>query len=79
MAMTRRAVLKAFVATGGGAVTGAARTDISTSGTRSVTRADAAGRRLPPALAGLRIGLLTDIHRSRWVSHEDVARRASRC
>ena len=29
---------------------------------------------LPPALAGLRIGLLTDVHRSRWVSHEDVAR-----
>ena len=29
---------------------------------------------LPPALAGLRIGLLTDVHRSRWVSHDDVAR-----
>jgi predicted MPP superfamily phosphohydrolase len=26
----------------------------------------------PPALAGLRIGFLTDIHRSRFVSHEDV-------
>src|SRR5206468_2542248 len=25
------------------------------------------------SLAGLRIGLLTDVHRSRWVSHEDVA------
>ena len=30
---------------------------------------------LPPALAGLRIGLLTDVHRSRWVSHEDVGAR----
>ena len=30
--------------------------------------------RLPPALAGLRIGLITDVHRSRWVSHDDVAR-----
>lgn len=28
---------------------------------------------LPPALAGLRIGLLTDVHRSLWVSHDDVA------
>jgi uncharacterized protein len=27
---------------------------------------------LPGSLAGLRIGLITDIHRSRWVSHEDV-------
>ena len=32
---------------------------------------------LPPALAGLRIGLLTDIHRSRWVSAEDVERGVS--
>jgi uncharacterized protein len=27
---------------------------------------------LPESLSGLRIGLITDIHRSRWVSHEDV-------
>jgi predicted MPP superfamily phosphohydrolase len=27
---------------------------------------------LPKSLSGLRIGLITDIHRSRWVSHEDV-------
>jgi predicted MPP superfamily phosphohydrolase len=27
----------------------------------------------PKALDGFRIGLLTDIHRSRWVTHEDVA------
>ena len=27
---------------------------------------------LPPSLSGLRIGFLTDIHRSRWVSHDDV-------
>src|SRR5262245_27963474 len=26
----------------------------------------------PDALDGFRIGLLTDIHRSRWVTHEDV-------
>ena len=32
---------------------------------------------LPPALAGLRIGLITDIHRSRWVLAEDVERGVS--
>ena len=32
---------------------------------------------LPPALAGLRIGLLTDVHRSRWVSDDDVAAGAA--
>jgi len=40
----------------------------------SVTRATLSLRGLPAALAGLRIGLLTDIHRSLWVSHEDVSR-----
>jgi predicted MPP superfamily phosphohydrolase len=29
---------------------------------------------LPPSLSGLRIGVLTDVHRSEWVSEEDVAR-----
>ena len=28
---------------------------------------------LPAALSGLRIGLLTDVHRSRWMSDDDVA------
>jgi predicted MPP superfamily phosphohydrolase len=28
---------------------------------------------LPPALAGLRVGLMTDVHRSQLVSHDDVA------
>ena len=36
-------------------------------------RADVPVAGLPPALAGLRIGLITDVHRSRWVSHDDVA------
>ena len=39
-----------------------------------ITRTTVPVRGLPPPLSGLRIGLLTDIHRSRWVSHEDVAR-----
>jgi predicted MPP superfamily phosphohydrolase len=37
------------------------------------TLADLPVSGLAPALDGLRIGLITDIHRSRWVSHEDVA------
>ena len=43
-----------------------------------ITRADVPVAGLPAALAGLRIGLMTDIHRSRWVSHEDVATRSPR-
>jgi predicted MPP superfamily phosphohydrolase len=39
-----------------------------------VTRAAVPVAGQPPALAGLRIGLITDVHRSRWVSHDDVAR-----
>src|SRR4051794_6750375 len=39
-----------------------------------ITRADLPVAGLPQALDGLRIGLLTDIHRSQWVSADDVAR-----
>ena len=74
MAIGRRAVLKGLaggsVAAVGG--TGAygflyARHELE------ITRADVPVAKLPPALAGLRVGLITDVHRSRWVSHEDVA------
>ncbi len=37
-----------------------------------ITRADVPVVGLPPALGGLRIGLLTDVHRSGWVSAADV-------
>jgi uncharacterized protein len=73
MTISRRTVLKAFVAGGVGAITGGGafgylyerhavqliETAVPVSG-------------LPPALVGLRIGFLTDVHRSRWVSAEDV-------
>jgi hypothetical protein len=39
----------------------------------AVTRANVPIVDLAPGLAGLRIGLLTDVHRSRWVSHNDVS------
>lgn len=75
MLVSRRDVLRTVVATGVGAITGVGsygylygRHELS------VTRTAIAVDRLPPTLAGLRVGLLTDVHRSRWVSHEDVAR-----
>jgi len=75
MAITRRQVLKACVAAGVGAVTGG-----STYGfvygrhALELTEASLPVAGLPPALDGLRIGLLTDVHRSRWVPDEDVRR-----
>ncbi len=75
MAITRRAVLKGLVVTGVGAVTGTGaygyfygRHELE------VTRVTVPVNGLPPALAGLRIGLLTDVHRSRWMSADEVAR-----
>src|SRR4029450_13525422 len=38
----------------------------------TVARADLPVLDLPQPLEGLRIGLLTDTHRSRWVSHADI-------
>ena len=38
-----------------------------------MTRAALPVSGLPEALAGVRVGFLTDVHRSRWVSDEDVA------
>jgi predicted MPP superfamily phosphohydrolase len=74
MAMTRRAVLKTFATTAAGAVTGLGAYGYLYERHRvSVTRADVAVVGLPAAVAGLRIGMLTDVHRSLWVSHEDVA------
>jgi predicted MPP superfamily phosphohydrolase len=75
MSISRRAVLKTLIGAGVSAVAGAAsygylyeRHQIE------VTRADLPVVGLPPALAGFRIGFLTDVHRSRWVSHDDVVR-----
>ena len=75
MAVTRRAVLKTLLAASAGGLAGA-----STYGyawarhALGVTHASVPVAGLAPALSGLRIGLITDVHRSRWVSHEDVAR-----
>ena len=75
MSISRRAALKTLAGAGVSAVAGAAsygylyeRHQIE------VTRVDLPVVGLPPALAGFRIGFLTDVHRSRWVSHDDVVR-----
>ena len=74
MAVSRRAVLKTLAATGIGALAGSgiygyayARHQLE------ITRADIPVARLPDALSGLRIGLITDVHHSLWVSHDDIA------
>jgi uncharacterized protein len=75
MAVTRRAVLKTLVATGVGAFTGTgAYGYLYGRHALSLTRATLDVHGLPQSLNGLRIGFLTDIHRSRLVSREDVAR-----
>lgn len=73
MAVSRRTALKAFVATGIGAVTGgAAYGFLYGRGALELTRVTVPVSGLPPELAGVRVGLITDIHRSRWVTAEDV-------
>jgi predicted MPP superfamily phosphohydrolase len=72
--VTRRDVLKALVTVGVGAATGAGSYGyLYERHHLEVTRADVPVVGLPLELAGLRIGLITDIHRSAWVSEEDVA------
>jgi uncharacterized protein len=72
-AVTRRSLLKSLVGAGIGAATGTGAYGFLYARHRlAVTRATITVSGLPAALAGLRIGLLTDIHRSRWVSHDDV-------
>src|SRR5262249_29798925 len=79
MRVTRRTVLKGLAATGmtvvgaGGAYGFAyGRHDLV------VTREAVPVAGFPRDLAGLRVGFITDIHRSYWVSHDDVARAVAR-
>jgi predicted MPP superfamily phosphohydrolase len=79
MSVTRRAALKAILATGIGGVTGVgAYGYLYARDALSLTEVTVPVRGLAPSLAGLRIGLLTDIHRSRWVSAEDVLAAVTR-
>jgi len=75
MGVTRRALLKTFVAGGVGAIAApGAYGFLYSRHELELTRATIPVSDLPPALGGLRVGLITDIHRSRWVSHDDVTR-----
>src|SRR6266850_617657 len=74
MLVTRRAVLKTLLASSVGVVGGTGaygylygRHDLE------VTRTDVAVDGLPRGLSGLRVGLLTDVHRSQLVPDQDVA------
>jgi predicted MPP superfamily phosphohydrolase len=74
MAMTRRAVLKGLLAAGVGTATGTGAYGYLYGRHKfGVTSASLPVNGLPSALSGLRIGLLTDVHRSRWMSDDDVA------
>jgi uncharacterized protein len=78
MAITRRAVLKGALVAGAGTLAGTGVYGYAYERhALEVTRASVPVAGLPPALAGLRVGLITDIHRSLFVSHDDVARAAA--
>lgn len=75
MALSRRQALKTVLASGVGLVTGsAAYGAVYERHQMSRTDLDILVSGLPPALDGLRIGLITDIHHSVTVSAEDVSR-----
>jgi len=78
MGVTRRVVLKTLLATGVGALSGTGAYGFFYGRHQlTVTRENVPVVGLPPALAGLRVGVMTDVHRSQLVSHEDIARAAS--
>lgn len=71
--MTRRTLLKTIVGAGAGAIGGGGGYGFLYGRHALVlTTGDVPVSGLPEALSGLRVGLLTDVHRSGWVSHEDV-------
>jgi uncharacterized protein len=75
MGVTRRGVLKALIAAGASVIAGPASYGyLYERHALTLARVTLPFSGLPAALAGLRIGLITDVHRSRNVSHDDVAR-----
>lgn len=75
MLISRRAAIKGMLVTSVGAVTGAATYGVVYERHQiGVTQAALPVSGLPPALDGLRIGLLTDVHHSQTVPASDVTR-----
>jgi uncharacterized protein len=73
MGLTRRKAIKGVVATAVGAITGAGVYGVTYERHHiEVTNASLPVSGLSPALDGLRIGLVTDIHHSRMVPADDV-------
>lgn len=73
MDISRRTVLKSFLAAGIGGVTGAAAYGyLYEQRALTRTRQSIVVPRWPAALSGFRIGFMTDIHRSQWVSDLDL-------
>jgi predicted MPP superfamily phosphohydrolase len=71
--ISRRAFLESAVAAGVGVVGGGAGYGfLYERHALSLTEGDVLVDGLPAALSGVRIGLITDVHRSQWVSHDDV-------
>jgi uncharacterized protein len=74
MAVTRRTALKALATAGIGTLAGGAAYGFFYGREAlQLTPVDVPVSGLPAELSGLRIGLITDVHRSRWVSADDVA------
>ena len=74
MAVSRRDVLKGVLAAGLGAGSGGGTYGFVYERHQiAVIRETLPVAGLPAALDGFRIGFITDIHRSRWVSHADVS------
>jgi len=77
MVIRRRAFLKTMIAGGVGAVAGAGTYGyVYGRDALSLVQVTVPMTGLPPSLSGLRIGWMTDIHRSRWVTHEHVIQAA---
>jgi len=75
MSITRRALLKTLVGSGTAVMTGAgAYGFFDERHALGLTEAVLPVSKLPSELAGLKIGLLTDVHRSQWVSADDIDR-----
>ena len=71
--LSRRSVMKAIIAAGvGGVAATGAYSFLYARRNLEITRTTLVTSGLPEALSGLRIGLLTDLHRSLTVPREDI-------